>query len=269
MNRNEIISSGLLELYATGLASEQEAKQVKQWSTEYPEVADELAQIEASIEAYSLANAIQPDPSVKEKIFAKINQQESAKIVSINSNESEPGKVIAISSSWKKLAAAAVVLLFGSVAVNVSLYNKNKDVVSQLSNTQQTLAGLQEKNNDLSADMQVVQSKYSLPVSLTGLEAAPDAAAKIFWMKNTTGEVYIDASNLPEAPTNKQYQLWGFVDGKPVSGGMIITTQKGSKYRIQKMKTFGRAEAFAVSLEDKKEIPGETPQGPVYVMGKM
>jgi hypothetical protein len=269
LNRNEIISSGLLELYATGLGSEQESNQVQQWATQYPEVAEELAQIEASIEAYSQANAIQPDASVKEKIFATINQLESAKIINISDNEAEPAKVVAISSLWKKMAAAAVLLLIGSVVENVSLYNKNKDVVSQLSNTQQTLAGLQEKNNNLSADMQVVQNKYSLPVSLTGLEAAPDAAAKIFWMKNTTGEVYIDASNLPEAPTDKQYQLWGFVDGKPVSGGMIITTQKGGKYRIQKMKTFGRAEAFAVSLEDKKDIPGEAPQGPVYVMGKM
>ncbi len=269
MNRNEILSSGLLELYATGVASEQEANLVQQWATQYPEVADELEQIEASIEAYSLANAIQPDPSVKEKIFATIHQQELAKIVSIDSNEAESGKVIAISSSWKKLAAAAVLLLIGSVAVNVSLYNKNKGVANQLSNTQQTLAGLQEKNTNMAADMEVVQNKYSLPVSLTGLEVAPDAAAKIFWMKNTTGEVYIDASNLPEVPSNKQYQLWGFVNGKPVSGGMIITTQKGSRYRIQKMKTFGRAEAFAVSLEDKKDIPGEAPQGPVYVMGKM
>lgn len=268
MNRSEIISSGLLELYATGLASAEEAVQVQQWIAQYPEVAEELAQIESCMEAYSQSKSIQPDASVKEKIFAKINQLESAKIVPI-STEQEPFNVIGISSFWKKMAAAVVLLLIGSVAVNVSLYNKNKNIVSQLANTQQTLAGLQEKNNDMAADMKVVQNKYSLPVSLTGLEASPDAAAKIFWMKNTTGEVYIDASNLPDAPSNKQYQLWAFVDGKPVDAGLIITTEKGSKYRIQKMKTFGRAEAFAVSLEDKKDKPSEAPLGPVYVMGKM
>ena len=268
MNRSEIISSGLLELYATGLASGGEARQVLVWIDQYPEVADELSQIEGSMEAYSLSNSIQPDASVKERIFKTISQLESTKIVPINSEE-KPFNVIAISSFWKKLAAAAVLLLIGSVAVNVSLYNKNNSVVSQLSYTQQTLAGLQDKNNDMAADMKVVKDKYSLPVSLTGLEASPDAAAKIFWMKNTTGEVYIDASNLPEAPKNKQYQLWAFVDGKPVDAGLIITTEKGSKFRIQKMKAFGRAEAFAVSLEDKKDKAGEAPLGPVYVMGKM
>lgn len=268
MNRSEIISSGLLELYATGLSSAEEAGQVQQWIAQYPEVAKELDQIDASMEAYSQSIAVQPGASVKQKIFATINQLESSKILPFKRQE-EKVKVIPISSIWKKMAAAAVLLLIGSVAVNISSYNQKKDVECQLLTTQQTLAGLQEKNNDMAADMKVVQNKYSLPVSLTGLEASPDAAAKIFWMKNTTGEVYIDASNLPNAPSNKQYQLWAFVDGKPVDAGLILTTEKGGKYRIQKMKSFGRAEAFAVSLEDKKDKPGEAPLGPVYVMGKM
>ena len=268
MNRSEIISSGLLELYVTGLSSTEEAGQVREWIDQYPEVAEELAQIESSMDAYLLFSAIQPDAAVKENIFSTINQAEPIKIISFKSGE-QPSPVITISSFWKKLAAAAVLLLIGSVAVNIGLYNKNNSVISQLSGAQHTLAGLQEKNNDMAADMKVVQSKYSLPVSLTGLQVSPDAAAKIFWMKNTTGEVYIDASNLPDAPSNKQYQLWAFVDGKPVDAGLILTTEKGSKYRIQKMKSFGRVEAFAVSLEDKKDKPGEAPLGPVYVMGKM
>ena len=49
MEINDIISSGLLELYAAGLASQEEAAQVLQWVRQYPEVADELAQIEASL----------------------------------------------------------------------------------------------------------------------------------------------------------------------------------------------------------------------------
>ena len=111
-------------------------------------------------------------------------------------------------------------------------------------------------------------NKYSQPVSLDGLPAAPEAAAKIFWMKNT-GEVYIDASNLPEAPAGMQYQVWGIVDGKPVDGGMIITTKNEDKFRIHKMKSFGnlKVQAFAVTLETTGGNP--TPKGDMYVMGKM
>ncbi len=68
------------------------------------------------------------------------------------------------------------------------------------------------------------------------------------------------------APAGKQYQLWAIVDGKPVDGGMI-TSKDGKNYNIQKMKTFGRAEAFAITLETAGGNP--QPKGTMYVMGKI
>jgi len=107
-----------------------------------------------------------------------------------------------------------------------------------------------------------VKNPNSTPVSLKGQPAAPDASAKIFWMKNT-GEVMVDASSLPDAPPGKQYQFWGIVDGVPVDGGLIITNDKGKKFRMQPMKAFGRAEAFAISLE--KEGGSKAPTDVVSV----
>ena len=269
MKIKEIISSGLLELYATGLASEQEKQQVKLWAAQYPEVANELTQIENSLEAYSKSYAIQPDSAVKEKLFLKIKETAIAPVISINStadNGYVPKKSTSI-SYWKITAAALLLLLIGSVVLNISLFNTNNNNSSLLASTNQQLQSIADKNKEMEQDMLVVQSKYSMPVFLNGLEAAPDAAAKIFWMKNT-GEVFIDATNLPITPKGKNYQLWAFVDGKPVDAG-IITSKTGDTYRIQKMKTFGKVEAFAVSLEEVKDIPNTSPQGPVLVMGKM
>ena len=269
MEAKDIISSGILELYATGIASTEEVKLVQQYVLQYPEVAAELAQIEAGMESYARAFAVQPDPSVKGKIFARINNEKNtaSKVISITDNSSEPtAKIIGIKPYWKFATAASVALLFGSIALNLLMYNQRNDTAKNLQRTEQELASLKEENKVMEGDMQVVQSKYSKPVSLHGLEAAPDAAAKIFWMENT-GEVYIDPSNLPETPTGMQYQLWAIVDGKPVDGGMILTSKKGDKYRIQKMKTFGKAEAFAVTLET--QAGNSTPKGPMFVMGKM
>jgi anti-sigma-K factor RskA len=156
--------------------------------------------------------------------------------------------------------------LIGSILLNIVTYKKYNEADKNLLTAKETLGTLEEKNKIMEAGLNVVQSKYSVPVSLKGLEASPEAAAKIFWMQNT-GEVFIDPSNLPDAPAGKQYQLWGIVDGKPVDGGMILTTKKGDKFRMQQMKTFGKAEAFAVTLEPEKGNP--TPQGPMFVMGKM
>ena len=275
MEAKEIISSGLLELYATGLASADEVMLVERSLLEYPEVADELLGITNSLEMYANSFAIQPDASVKDKIFSRINIETVSKTFNPNTinvsdielpKNGKLSKVVHISDYWKFTAAASIVLLLGSIALNISLYNKSSNSSNRLQQTQQQLAVLQEESKSMEQDIQVVQNKYSRPVSLRGLEAAPNAAAKIFWIENT-GELYIDPSNLPDAPSGKQYQLWGIVDGKPVDAGMIKTIEKGYKFSIQKMKSFGRAEAFAVTLEN--EVGNKSPKGPMFVMGKM
>ncbi len=264
METQDIISSGLLELYAAGIASEKEAQDVEQWVAQYPKVAAELKEITKSMEDYAGAHAIMPSERVKENIFSRINTNSNTiPVVPVtNSGAIITGK----ERFWKMAAAASVALLIGSIALNIVTYNRYNEAGSSLLAARQTLGELEEKNKEMAAGMNVVQNKYSVPVALKGLEASPEAAAKVFWMENT-GDVFIDPSNLPDAPQGKQYQLWGIVDGKPVDGGMILTSKKGDKYRIQKMKNFGKVEAFAVTLETEKGNP--TPMGPMYVMGKM
>ncbi len=165
------------------------------------------------------------------------------------------------------MAAAAILLLIGSIAFNFTYYNKYSEADKNLQEANSQLAATMDSNNSMKEDMGIVQSKYSEPVSLHGMGAAPDAAAKIFWMKNT-GEVYVDPSNLPNIEQGKQFQLWAIVDGKPVDAGMILTSKKGDKYRIQKMKSFGKAEAFAITIEKEGGNPTPT-MDKMVVMGKM
>ena len=73
-------------------------------------------------------------------------------------------------------------------------------------------------------------------------------------------------TNLPSVPEGMQYQLWAIIDGKPVDAGMI-STEKGI-YHIQKMKSFGRAEAFAITLEKAGGSPTPT-MDQMYVIAKI
>lgn len=241
-------------MYVLGLTNEQETARVVQWLQQYPELKAELEAIEKSLEAYAMEHAVDPSPAVKQTILRRLEVNRT------------PALVRSISPAWKYAAAVAVLLLLGSLYFNMSYYNKYQQADSALQNSQRELVAANDKLEAMNSDMEVVKNKYSRAVSLNGMEAAPEAAAKIFWMKNT-GEVYIDPSNLPEAPAGKQYQLWAIVDGQPVDGGMIITTKENKEYHIQKMKTFGRAEAFAVTLETAGGNP--TPKGDMYVMGKL
>ncbi|MEP6583953.1 MAG: anti-sigma factor [Ginsengibacter sp.] len=247
MNINDIILSGLLELYAMGLTSPEETSQVEGWLVEYPEVKKELLEIEISLESYAHAHAVMPSASVKEKITSQIEFDQKKNNLSFTKNDSVNAQpVIKIPSYFKLAAAAMVVLLIGSIILNYSYYNKYQSATNDLQIAQQRMAQKDSTNLAMNRDMEVITDKNSLPVVLKGTPHAPEALAKIFWMKNT-GEVYVDPSNLPSVPSGKQYQLWAIVDGKPVDAG-IISTEKGI-YHIQKMKSFGKADAFAITLE--------------------
>ncbi len=275
MNKEDIISSGLLELYACGLTSPEEGRQVEDWIKQYPEIKQELDAIEASLETYAQANAIEPSSSVKDKIFSQIakdTQKDNDNNVPLTNFAMAQARVYRIPAFFKLMAAAMFILLIGSVVLNYSYYNKYQTANDQYRSAANELQVAQEKNKEnqqanvaMKDDISVMSDKNSLPVVLKGTPHAPDALAKIYWMKNT-GEVYVDPTNLPSVPEGKQYQLWAIVDGKPVDAGMI-STEKGI-YHIQKMKSFGSAQAFAITLEKAGGSPTPT-MDQMYVIAKI
>jgi hypothetical protein len=279
LEKEEIISSGLLESYVMGLCSHEESLQVEWWSKAYPEVRAELEAIGIAMEKYAMAAAIPVASDVKSKIFAAIEKEATVQEEHIAANDNgvinesipatvpETAVIRPMLSKWKILAAASVILFVASAIFNFVTFNKLQDATAKLNQTEQDLVARNEAIAEMDKNVDVVQDKNSIPVSLAGLPAAPNAAAKIFWMKNT-GDVYIDASNLPAAPQGMEYQLWGIVDGKPVDAGMI-TTASGSRFQVEKMKSFGssKIEAFAVTLETKGGKP--QPEGEMYVLGKL
>lgn len=253
MNKEEFISSGLLELYAMGMCSPKETKTVEDFLVQYPELRAELNDIEISLEKYAQANSIQPSSSVKQKVFNEIfsntsKESISAPVVPITKNYSG-------SRFYKMVAAAVFILLIGSLVLNYTYFQKYHDAKKGLDVALQKIEQQSKKNEAMSTDLDVVTNKYTLPVVLKGTPHAPDAVAKIFWIKNT-GQVYVDPTNLPSVPEGKQYQLWAIVDGKPESAGMIETSN--GIYHIQKMKSFGKADAFAITLEKAGGSPTPT-----------
>ena len=259
MNAQEIISSGILELYCTGLTSAVENAEVEQWVKQYPEVAAEIAGIQAGLEGYAQLNAIAPAASVKEKLFAEINKTAASPVINMQPLNNGTATVRSISASWKYAAAASVILLIGSLIFNYTYYNKYKDSSGQLASVQTELQQQKELAQSMHKDMGVMSDINARPIALKDMDTTKSDAARIYWMKNT-GEVYIDPSNLPKIADNKQYQFWAIIDGKPVNGGIITKEINGKEVHIQKMKAFGNAQAFAVSVEDagpEKPAPTE------------
>lgn len=253
MNVQDYISSGIIESYVLGLASDEERSEFEDMCGKYPEVLEARIYFEMILEKESKQNALVVPPDVKEKILSRIP-------TSTNYITTSPTPIVKM--GWLKFAVAAcLILLAGSLYWNISLYNKNKKLQDNFDNT---LAKL----NNMEKDYRILQQNPNVKMAaMTGMEVSPKSLATVYW-DTTSKDVYLLINNLPKPANDKQYQLWALLNGKPIDAGMI-----DNKYFIQQnklllqMKNMQSAQAFAITLEKKGGNP--TPQGAMYVMGKL
>ena len=97
---------------------------------------------------------------------------------------------------------------------------------------------------------------------------APQAQATIFWDTTGTRDVYMVINNLPQTPSDKQYQLWALLDGKPIDLG-VFDLEVEQKRLLVKMKNVQNAQAFAITLEQRGRSNPEVPEGKIYVVGNL
>ena len=169
------------------------------------------------------------------------------------------------------LIAASFVLLVASISANVYFYSKwnetRDDLRSALLDRQVMASQLKVKETkeaEMGEELALMKSPRVASVKLTAVKGKPICSAKIYWDTNSKF-VYIDASDLPEPPKNKQYQLW-YIDGENVvDAGVFDMGNKAGK--LQKLKLVPNAQAFAVTLERYGGVPKS--EGDMYTFGKM
>jgi len=255
LNIKEYISSGIIESYVLNLASDEERREFEALSLQYPDLVQARIEFELLLENQSLENAITPPVEMKAKIFDEISNR--SKIISLQNNS--PKKI----NWWKYVAAACLLVLAGSVYMNIILSNKNKK-----------LDGSNEKINEelaiIKKDIEKLKGNPDMKMtSMKGTDISPLSYATVYW-DTTTQDVYLMLNNLPKPASDKQYQLWALLDGQPIDLGLI-----DNNFFIQQNKLLLRAknvqsaQAFAITLENKGRANTSKPEGAIYVMGKL
>lgn len=252
MNTQEYILSGIVESYVLGLASDEERNEFEQMCIQYPAVLAARTAFELALEKQAMENGIAPAAGLKNKIFGQISS--SGKVVSMNAAPVSK-------TNWLKYAAAAcVILLAGSVYWNITLSNKNKSLQNNYNNTVAELDNVKKEINNITGNANIKMA------SMKGQEASPASFATVYW-DTTSQDVYLMVNNMPKPASDKQYQLWAFLDGKPIDMGLIEITEK--PLQLYHLKKAQAAQAFAITLEKKGRTDVSKPEGTLYVMGKL
>lgn len=277
MNINEYIASGIVESYVLGLAGEEDAATFEQMCLQYPEVREAREQFEILLEKQQLAQSVAVPAEVRSKIFAQIeveaSQQAGSNAGSATIKELLPSKggSPVIRLKWLRSAAAAsILLLAASVALNIYFFKRYNTTRAQY---QELLA----RNTEMAGNQKVMQTRLDnyeqllaspamIPVKMAGTNVpnspAPQSMAIVYW-DSQSKDVYLMASQMPVPASDKQYQLWAIVDGKPVDAGVFDVSKSQG---LVKMKHIPRAQAFAVTLEKRGGSSVPT-LDQMYVMG--
>ena len=281
MNIQEYISSGIVESYVLGLASDEERSEFERMCAAHAEVRRARELFELALEEQAMRDAVAPAKNIKSKIFAEIEIENEKVSFVPGPKASLPGQeegrhgAKVISLGWARyVAAASIALLLISTALNFYFFNQYKSY----SNRYEALVAQQTelaRNNDV---MRARLDTYENTLAMlrdpdmavikmpgTNVSTSPDSnsVATVYW-NTKSKDVYLLINNLPPPPSGQQYQLWAIVDGQPVDAGVFDVQNTAALLR---MKNMPRAQVFAVTLEKLGGSP--TPQGPMYVMGKV
>lgn len=277
MDIKEYISSGIIESYVLGLASEEEARILTCVRSNNLEVEQAIQEISEMFEQLADTGAMPLPEGMKAQIWTKL-QEDSAEFVlpadesldvsavtesSIRLVETLPAatdsdKEVNRSITEKSIAPLKATKSYWAIAASALLVaSLAANVYSYLEKDEQNLAyaNLQKEQQFVAKTAAHLQNKWNMSsnpdfrtVNLKGTDQQLNALAVVFW-NTKTAALWLSLENLPTAPAGKQYQLWAIVDGKPVNAGLFpLDMDNEGAYS---MLTIPKAEAFAITLEDQ------------------
>lgn len=210
---------------------------------------------ELSLAATALAASaprMEPRPGLRDEILASIGPSRPS------ARRSSPV------AAWAFAAAAA--LLFGIVLYDDARLRRERE---ELRSQNSALAGrLESSRTELSRrDLRarVLESDDVRMLFLGGQGPQPKARGRVFWSEGAKRGVLV-AGNLAPLPPDRQYQLWVFVEGKPVDAGVFDADAEGrALFESKDLAAIRSAENFAVTVEPRGGL--RQPSGPIVLLG--
>lgn len=263
MNTQDYISSGVLDLYVTGLLSIEEMRDVELKACQHTEVKTELHSLQSALEQFAFRYAMNPRPETKERIMQAIRQKSENSNISSNAagitDEPQPAQETIVKQITPTLPALSKFLVAAGIALLAVTSSVAYYFQHQFSHATEEVAQLEKQQSGILKQVDAMQNILDMNVervnmltdvntvrvTMKGTAKSPASMAFVYW--NTASKaVFLDIKTLPPAAANQQYQLW-FIDPQagPVSAG-VFDLKTGE---IMQMTNATAAAAFAVTLE--------------------
>jgi anti-sigma-K factor RskA len=231
----EIKASGLLELYALGQLSVEEAKTVEGYLTAHPALQDEFLEIQNALEIYARSTAIPPSAGVRQKILDEIKGAGSP---STSAGSAAGG------SMWRIIALVLTVVAIGLIAL---LSQKHRQMQESEVRHQAVLDSCDRENQQYFAQVerysQLAEQGNEI-LHMTGTEKFPQTDI-YFYHNPESKRNFIQVRSLPAITANQSYQLWSL---KPDTAPIPLDVFQGTDTLIE-VRFEDASQSYAITIE--------------------
>lgn len=267
MDTKAYIESGVIESYVLGLSTAEEAAELVLLCTQHEDIRKAVDEFAALMEAQAFDNAVAPPPMVKDKVMLALadefeqEKKSTVPVIAIKTTDEVPS-IAAPKTAWRYLAAASIILLVASTALNFYFYSSYKESNEKYVALLQERNNLEASNKVFRTNMNIIEDTNVLKIDLKTVKPEQYNLAAVFWNKKTN-EVHIMSDAMAALPADKQYELWAIIDGAPVNIGAL---ENCGKEALCKMSSISKTPSvFAITIEDKGAIKA-TPNMPGMVV---
>jgi anti-sigma-K factor RskA len=210
----------------------------------------------------------EPPPQIKKQLMSRLSvgkriRPEDRKSVERQpSAPAAPARLKRPSSRYMFAALSILIILVLAFYVN--------DLVGTVGRQERRLNELQTEMQRQGEILAILQSEHVEVAAMSGLEPSSTAYGKILWDPEKKS-LLLQATNLPIAPVEKDYQLWETKGGRSMSLGVFAITNEREKQNFFKIldASVGQkqeVQGFFVTLEAKGGA--QQPTGPAYLRSR-
>jgi anti-sigma-K factor RskA len=236
-----------LSLYALGALQGEERLAVENHLKDCPDCRRELAQLQGDMALLALSTS-GPKPPLRsrERLMAAI-AKEPRRI---------PVRFVKRKAWWAVLEWAAAAAM---VAVVLLLLRQNTDLRQRVAALNANSAGQQKQLLQAKELIATLTSADAAHFTLVASKTPPQPQGKAIYLRSTSTLVFL-ASNMPELPPQKTYELWLIpTSGAPIPAGLFRPDTHGSAALIKPPLPSGvEAKTFAITVEPGAGSPAPT-----------
>lgn len=178
-----------------------------------------------------------------------------------------PSRVATVPAStgaWRVFAAAAALLLVAVLLDDARQRRQSEDLRSQSAALAGRLHSAETALAERVLRARVLESDDVQMMLLGGKDPQPGARGRVFWSPRARRGILV-AGNLAALPSDRQYELWVFLKGKPVNAGVFDVDASGRALFESTDFPEPDAQNFAVTIEPRGGVPA--PTGAVVMVG--